>query len=353
MIYAFNFFLKLNYNKSKSADTFFLRLSFFLIFLLCALRDYSVGRDIPGYIEVYKLSSQYSFGDCSWIYMEEGYVLLMQICSYIGLSPRMFLVIVYAIMTYPIYYIIKRYSVDYLLSTIIYISYQFLSFNLSGIRQGLATSICLMALPFAFVKNLKDGVSFLLIVLLASTIHQSSLVFLAIPVILNMKYNIKSNLILLASMVLAPLFTTKVLTFVHEQNLSSTSYNSSVSLGGTLLFLIFVALFVIYACVKQYRSCCLDNTKNEYQITHYALLIMAAITISLLFSGSMLLRSTMFYTILLVLCIPKAIQMYPRNIQPLFCLVFHFAMLLFFYIFCLVPKILDTVPYKFGTDLFF
>lgn len=338
----------------RVSNSYFLNVSFFLIFLLCALRDYSVGRDIMGYIEVYKESSLFDLGDFSWIYMESGYILLMQICSLIGFSSRFFLILIYGLMLYPIYYIIKKYSEDKLLSVIIFICYQFLVFDLSGIRQGLATSICLMSLSYAMTIKKVDWIKFLLIVLLASTIHRSSLIFLFLPFLLKMRYNIKSCAILIGSMVVAPSLSQLILEILNEKDLSRMTYDASVSLGGTLIFLFVIVLFMMYAYKIRpnvfYRG--KSYIENRLQLFQYILITMFSITISLLFSGSTLLRSTMFYTIFLVLSIPCTISMFAKSSQLYLKIIFHIVMIIFFYIFCLASNSLDIVPYKFGTDLF-
>mgnify|MGYP001211866545 FL=1 len=122
-IYLAYFVTRLGTGSIKRHNQRFLIISFLAIYALCALRDYSVGRDIPGYIETYEMAGNYPFMDTSWTHMELGYVSFMQVCSMIGLSSRIFLCLVYVIMLYPLYLTIKRYSQDYLLSVIIFVCF--------------------------------------------------------------------------------------------------------------------------------------------------------------------------------------------------------------------------------------
>ena len=192
LVYVTYFITNNTYRTSEKASKRFLIVSFVIIYLVCALRDYSVGRDIPGYMETYELSSQYPLWDATWIYMESGYVAYMKICSLLGFSNRMFLFVTYFFMLFPIYYTIKKHSDNPLLSVIIFICFQFLTFDLSGIRQGLATSICLMGFTFALKEGKRNLIIFYLFAILAFLFHRSSIIFMLVPFIVRMKYNTKN-----------------------------------------------------------------------------------------------------------------------------------------------------------------
>ena len=202
----------------------FLVISFLAIYALCALRDYSVGRDIPGYIETYEIAGNYPFMDASWTHMELGYIAFMQVCTMMGLSSRIFLCLIYAIMLYPLYLTIKRYSQDYLLSVIIFVCFQFLTFDLSGIRQGLAISICMMSLPYANLKSKKDALIFTAILLLAIFFHRSSVIFVIVPILLKLKINLLNISTSIFALAAAPNLTSFIMTLNNEKALSKYTF---------------------------------------------------------------------------------------------------------------------------------
>lgn len=144
--------------------------------------------------------------------MESGYVAYMKICSLLGLSDRMFLCVTYIFMLFPIYYTIKKYSDNPLLSVIIFICFQFLTFDLSGIRQGLATSICLMGFTFALKEGKRNLIIFYLFAILAFLFHRSSIIFMLVPFIVRMKYNTKNIIMLLSITIVSHFATAKVIT---------------------------------------------------------------------------------------------------------------------------------------------
>ena len=82
---------------------------FITLFLIYALRNIQVGRDISGYQEVYMLSKQKNLTDFNYVYFEPGYTLLMGLCSHVGISFQWFLVLTSFIILFPVYLFIKNY----------------------------------------------------------------------------------------------------------------------------------------------------------------------------------------------------------------------------------------------------
>ena len=108
------------WGKNRSRK-YFLFFSFVLIFLIFALRSYTVGRDVPGYRRAYLDVINHPFLDFDYVYYEKGYQLLSKICGFSGVSWQVFLSIVSALILIPIYVFIKKYSKNVFLSTLIYL----------------------------------------------------------------------------------------------------------------------------------------------------------------------------------------------------------------------------------------
>jgi hypothetical protein len=351
-IYLAYFVTRLGTGSIKRHNQRFLIISFLAIYALCALRDYSVGRDIPGYIETYEMAGNYPFMDTSWTHMELGYVSFMQVCSMIGLSSRIFLCLVYVIMLYPLYLTIKRYSQDYLLSVIIFVCFQFLSFDLSGIRQGLAISICLMSLPYANMKSKTDVLIFTTILLFAISLHRSSVIFGIVPILLKLRINFLSISASIFALAAAPSLTSFIMTLNSEKALSKYTFDDRLAMGGMLVFLFAILLFIAISYKKKKVKIADYNSKYKpFDLHQYLFLLIAGTFFTLAFNGTMLNRSTMCYTLFIAFAIPNAIKEYSLPTQTILGLLFHIIMLVFFYMFCLAPKSLDIVPYVLGTDI--
>lgn len=352
-IYTTYFITRLGSDTAEGKNQKFLVISFIAIYALCALRDYSVGRDISGYIDTYEMAGYYPFMDNSWTHMEVGYVTFMQICSMLGLNSRLYLCVVYALMIYPIYLSIKRFSKDPLLSTVIFICFQFLTFDLSGIRQGLALSICLMSLPYADIRNKKDLFCFVVFLFLAFTIHKSSVIFAIVPILLKLKLNFVNTLMSIIGLVIAPGLTSFFLSLNSE---SKYLFDDRLVMGGMVVFLFAILFFVLYSCLLNKKNNLNDNISGcrySFSLTQYSFLLIAGMFFTLAFNGTMLFRSTMSYIILMAFAIPSAIKQYSPGMQSIITLTLHVVMLMFFYLFCLLPKTLDTVPYVLGSDILF
>lgn len=351
-IYLIYFISRFSFRGKEASKRFFLFFSFFAIFLLCVLRDYSVGRDISTYIDVYERSKLYPFADTSWTHMEVGYIVFMQLCSYIGLSSRLFICVVYFLMLFPIYNTFRKYSHEALLSVIIYVCFQFLTFDMSGIRQGLAISFCLLCLPYIKLSSKKDFILFVLLLLLAYTFHHSSIIFILAPLVIRLNINLRNIFIFLLLFILAPTLTNIVMTINIENELSKYTFDDRLSMVGILLFLFIIIMFIFLTCVKlNIRKSLLG--KSGFSLVQYLFLLATCLFFMLAFNGTMLSRSTMCYSIIMTIAIPNTIKKYDQALQTILNIVFHLFLLLFFYQFCLAPRALDTVPYKLGMDLIF
>jgi len=131
-IFILGTFFKSSIFGDKQGTRLFLDTSFILIFLLCALRSYTVGRDLPGYRMHYLDVVNHPWTNFNYIYFEKGYQLLMKVCAWIGLSWQMYLALVYVIILIPIYMFIKKYSRNAFLSVIVFICYMYFEFNLTS-----------------------------------------------------------------------------------------------------------------------------------------------------------------------------------------------------------------------------
>lgn len=349
-IYFTYFILKISLRNVNKLNSCFLLLSFVAIYFFCTLRDYSVGRDIPGYMDTYNISGFYPLMDNSWTHMEVGYVTFMQLCSLAGFSTRTFFFIVYFLILFPIYYTFRKYSLNPLLSIIIFVCFQFLTFDLSGIRQGLAASICMMGLSFVGMKGIKNSVAFALLLALAVSVHRSSIIFALTPLVMRLHINKCTICVFLFMFAVAPSLTGFVMSVNAEEGLSKYTYDDRLAMGGMIVFLFLILIFVFYTCIaKEYgRRLSIDDT---FSIKQYFFLLATGMFFTLAFNGTMLSRSTMCYCLIIAFAIPNAIKRHNRSLQMVLNVSFHLIFVSFFYLFCLLPKVLDTVPYKIGTDL--
>ena len=182
--------MRKQYNTSKKridhqAYIIFSILSFLPVFLVSAYRGYSVGTDTSGtYYDIYQLVLNniggirdvgYTFINKVAICLFHSYhgVLFLTSLIFCGLSFKS----IFEESKYPMF------SVLLFFTTNVY----FISMNM--IRQSIATTLFILAIPF--IKK-KEFWKFLILILIATSIHSVSLIYIFLYFLLNKKIKIKN-----------------------------------------------------------------------------------------------------------------------------------------------------------------
>lgn len=177
---------KMEYQKAKK---WFCAISFVAVWLLFALRHPFMGGDLRygssiGYLGVYaqgaRASWQEMFQQKSIFYFEKGYLIFTKLISYLSDDHQFFLAACAALSLAPVCYTICAQSKEPDLSMYVFMGLPVFVLLFSGIRQGIAVGLCMLALLWVIREK---WISFILTVLLAMTFHKSAILFLvAYPV---------------------------------------------------------------------------------------------------------------------------------------------------------------------------
>ena len=303
-------------------ENFILKLNIFAMFLVCALKKETVGIDIAGYKWAYELAGTLPWSDFDFIYFEKGYILLTKVFALLGCSFQMFLVIIYAFIFLVLYYFIKRYSKDVMLSLLIYICYQFYIFNLSGLRQSIAIAVCLLAFRFLEDKKIRSSIVFILLVLIACSIHISAVIF--VLAIFAVRVKIRPAILggYLCACFAAVVLRSNVSAFLNS-NFSTYRTASELSVGGSFLLILGVAAFSYFTFwyrSNKKRRISVDN-KYTFSITpqkkclfdidyRSTCLVFLAVLLNLLLNGSTMLRVVSYFSIFIIILLPNIIMRY-------------------------------------------
>lgn len=137
-------------------------------------------------------------------HMEIGWVLLTKTISLFTNNLQVYLIIIAIIQFIPIAYIIAKYSSNVVLSYLVFICLGFYIDFFSGLRQMTAVSLVILSFDQIFQKHY---LKFAVIVLLASTIHTSAIMFLLVWPLSKIRLSFWKSLICLGIMVaLMPLY---------------------------------------------------------------------------------------------------------------------------------------------------
>lgn len=337
-------------DKKKSQETA-LRILMFLMYLMLALKAETVGSDIRGYGELYEYSKNVSFGDFTYCYMENGYILLMQIFTKLGLSFQAFEAILYAIFIIPLYYLIKNYSSNVMLSVLILFCTDCFVFACSGLRQTVAMSICVCAFmvvasPSAKKeKRVKHRIKYLilsiLIVVAASFIHRSALLFIPVLMIVYFQYKFLTYVVFVLVSLL--LLTTRhfFLNLNQQYELSHYEFHEEYTLG--LMFVFQVLMFVFYLFSIKQNKYYFDNELTW----QYGVVIFYGLLLQFAFSGSILMRSAAYELLFLSIIMPNAIQSWKGITRVAVTVVYAATLIYLFYFMRLDANALRIVPYRF------
>lgn len=192
-------------------------------------RSYSFG-DTGAYLGTFKecVSSLGEIGTwMSGITKDKGFYLLMALekCIF-GDSDRMYFLLLAAFQILIVMWLCRKYSEDYWFSIFLFVaSTDYLSWAFNGIRQFTAVVLVYAATPFVLKKKYIPSI---LIILLASTMHQSALLMLPVMFIIQGKaWNKKTILCILGA--LAALVFVDQFTNIMDTMLAETQYVNVVS----------------------------------------------------------------------------------------------------------------------------
>lgn len=298
------------------------------LYLLVALRSI--------YLGVYDTANTYyiSFNIAnlrSWSYAVDNFKQMGHIFALItkiltiftGTNYRLYLILVSIPYIYSVCYMVYKYSDEYLLSFMAFIS-MFYLYSFYLIRQMIAVSILCISLKYIYEKKL---IKFIILVLCASLIHGTAFCFLiAYPAAHYIKADGKNYLIVLISVIIAKI-TPGIVYFFMSNRLRGYVENGVYDINGNIsifpmLIYIAILLFASYSKVNQdYEGKILFNI-----VTLAAAIYPFANVISDIY------RLTIYFGIFSILLVSKAIANIknPKTKIALYTLIFSLYVLYFF-----------------------
>lgn len=157
------------------------------LFLFAALRAYTVGTDVERYYyDMYSSGVGNTLLD--WYqnnsFRDPGFFLAIGLMQLVSSDPQIMLAVIGALVAFGFSYFTYHEKGSVLLFFMMFIGFRVFSFTLSGLRQASAMSIIFIA----YIQLKKNrNIAYLLLTLLASTFHMSSLIFLLAYPVMKLK----------------------------------------------------------------------------------------------------------------------------------------------------------------------
>lgn len=257
----------------KNKKIFLYSTGFILIFIL-TFRGITVGEDTGRYFEFYEQTKNISLEhllNTDYRIDDVGYKIYNWIFSQINTPFWIILFINASISIVPVLLYIYKNAKDIIYSTYLYLALYFYAMNFNGMRQFMALGLFLLGLELLKKRKWYATVSYILIILLASTIHKTALIFLVGVLFIIIKPHFK-NMIWIASLItiisiilyIWPEIVYNLISSIAPSYFERYAYNPAHAgiypIGKSVLLQIFSVILYISAVfiVKQY------NHKVEY-----------------------------------------------------------------------------------------
>lgn len=245
---------------------YYINISLLLCILLSGLRDYSVGADTMAYYESFQRVSNTSWSDIflnfKKVYIEgigkdPGYDLFVKFFQVFSSNYRAYLFFIAVLFFYFLRDLFYRFTTDLVeifLGLVIYQILFFSFFSITGLRQTIATIFTFISVRYIQKRMF---LPFLLLILAASFIHKSVLLFLPLYFIGVIK---KQKLLLGAALLSFPILLVfarsfaYLLAFLSQSDEYMAYAESTYETSGArnfAFFLLFTSLWCFYLLYKR------------------------------------------------------------------------------------------------------
>lgn len=217
------------------------------MFLSMGLRGYYIGADTIQYIRSFNRAIIKQWPKIQYVKdgNEIGFSIFEKIIASITSNPTVYLCICSFIMISAVIFFGYRKCEDPFLFLFLHVTLGTYFFMMTGLRQGLAMSICLLSIGCVQRRRL---LPFLALVFLAFTFHKSALLFLIVYFIAPMKVKWKNTLIYIIAIIVFVILFSSFQNWFNE--LVGYEYGIEQTGNAQIFFLIIVLIMVLSLIYK-------------------------------------------------------------------------------------------------------
>ncbi len=288
-------------NRIETRKKFFVFFAGLALLVIMGLRHEYVGVDTSTYLQLFHMSDLYEWKELFTIskgtsFMdlldeERGFWLVCKVLRTLHVSDQMFLFLYAMAVTCMVSSCIKKYSKNpfwgfYLMATL-----GFFTMGMSGIRQTLAACILLYGIDCMIQRK---PIKYILLVLLATSFHQSAIFCIIFYFFRNVRINKANGLILailsVTSILLRSFFTSILNYFIPQKFENLYGLNNTRYIVNPMV--IAVAVLIPLFCLFFWEK---SKTKTEFQkqvcsicfLGSFCNVVITALSISSLMIGRM------------------------------------------------------------------
>lgn len=253
------------YKPNRVKNVVYVSVLFLYLWILSTLR-YDVGNDYFSYIQIFYDAKGLTWAECFDYKIEAGYMLLNKVIALFSSDYRVMHSVMAFLCIAPVGYMVAKYSKNVWLSCHLYLCLTLYYSSMNFIRQTLAATV--VFLGYRWFRDRKT-VPFLVLVLVASTVHSSALIM--VPIYLLIAYVKPTMKVLSVSMVLLLLlyvFSNDILQVVTEVFPKYSSYLDTkyIKVGLQYTYTVVPALYMLLMLFGYYE-CGYDRERYQSILT--------------------------------------------------------------------------------------
>jgi len=275
--------------------------------LLSGLRHITIGEDTHNYSIIFDRTIGVSildlFGDIKMLFVgdiigvEPGYYLFQKLVQLVFPDYRFFLFVVAILFSASLGVWIYRYSKDPLVSFLIYSTLFYHFFAFTGFRQTIATAVVVM-IGYKYIQQRKMK-QFIILTLIAFTIHKSAILFLPFYFIANSHVTRKHILFTLVLFPILMVFRVPIALKIIQ--LSGYHQYELFEGAGTYNFTLMLLLVTIVSMWKM-KYIISNNPSAKH---FFNAIIIALLLTPLTWVNPSAMRAVQYYSLFLMLLIPE------------------------------------------------
>lgn len=339
-----------SYFGRRHGDRFIRRVSLFIagssLILFAGLRDYLVGTDTGNYVGW--MSFFTSIESVLTSPLEKGFSFLVFLSA--QLSDNYILLLSFIALLCVVCYLLTIVNLipKYEIAIFLFITLGSYTFFFNGARQGIATAICFLALPFLLQRKV---IPYVLLVLCATLFHKTAIVALPLYYISSKKVGWKQIIIILiAAVILAASissFASLAATFLDEKYATYGEQKEGGGLIKTLFLSVQGILFILFQRQIDSKNIYYSRLLNIYLIG----VVVAISSVIASVNPSGILRLTTYFVDVAIILWPIIFANFKtRKNKYLASIVFLGFTFLYFVL--TTSTYSNLVPYRLNSGLF-
>lgn len=358
MFAAVAYLLLLNMgNRRKQYDKIYIVVFSLVLILLAACRFEKGETDYYRYKLQFLQISKLNWNQVFHVEKEVGWAILLKLCSYITLNPQIIFLPCALLTVIPFAWFLYKYSEDAPLSLFIFVAFNYFFTANNTTRQYVAIGITLIACHYALKRKL---VPFILITLLASTIHTSAFFFLLIYPLFGLPFTKRASVIYIILTPIIVIAFPSIMSYVQQYAYDNYVEGVYGLVESNILSFVLPCILFSFVIIDVFSRKNPSKHNNKLasitvedrldNITFHMIAILFVGIACQVFQVILAGRVTWYCNIGVCLYIPKISRIFSKKEKKIISVIVLFFATLYFLIFNALGKVFPT-PYYFFWDV--